>query len=127
MHNARTHSFFLCRHSRFYVECWKISATLVCRCCLASALPWPLWLNARPQRRAYPQDIQPQLHQLGYKDKAWSVNKLGAIAYRHALPETAITAINTLYGHNSMEVSRRSGRRTGGKAHSTVNRVRQTV
>lgn len=50
------------------------------------------------------QDIQPQLHQLGYKDKAWSVNKLGSIAYRHQLPEMAISAINTLYGHNSMEV-----------------------
>jgi transformation/transcription domain-associated protein len=25
-------------------------------------------------------DVAPQLHQMGYRDKAWSVNKLGHIA-----------------------------------------------
>lgn len=28
------------------------------------------------------QEIAPQLHQMGYRDKAWSVNKLGHIAYK---------------------------------------------
>lgn len=27
-------------------------------------------------------DVNPQLHQMGYRDKAWSVNKLGHIAYK---------------------------------------------
>jgi transformation/transcription domain-associated protein len=28
------------------------------------------------------QEIAPQLHQMGYRDKAWSVNKLGHIAFK---------------------------------------------
>ena len=27
-------------------------------------------------------EIAPQLHQMGYRDKAWSVNKLGHVAYK---------------------------------------------
>lgn len=28
-------------------------------------------------------DVNPQLHQMGYRDKAWSVNKLGHVAYKY--------------------------------------------
>jgi transformation/transcription domain-associated protein len=27
-------------------------------------------------------EVAPQLHQMGYRDKAWSVNKMGHIAYK---------------------------------------------
>lgn len=47
---------------------------------------------------------QPNLHQLGYKEKAWAVNKLGAVATAHGLPELSLHMLNTLYGYNAMEV-----------------------
>lgn len=50
-------------------------------------------------------DLNPQLHQLGFRDKAWSVNKLGAIATAHGLPDTCLNILNTMYGYNAMEVS----------------------
>eukprot|EP00882_Tetradesmus_deserticola_P022364 GHRQ01024266.1.p1 GENE.GHRQ01024266.1~~GHRQ01024266.1.p1 ORF type:complete len:604 (+),score=307.17 GHRQ01024266.1:373-2184(+) len=50
------------------------------------------------------QEIAPHLHQMGYRDKAWSVNKLGHIAYKHGCPDVCITVINNMYGYNAMEV-----------------------
>ena len=50
------------------------------------------------------QSVNPNLHQLGYRDKAWSVNRLGHVARLHHLPEACIRIINTLYGFNAMEV-----------------------
>lgn len=50
------------------------------------------------------QSAAPTLHQMGYRDKAWSVNRLGHIARLHHLPETCVHLINTLYGFNAMEV-----------------------
>jgi transformation/transcription domain-associated protein len=50
------------------------------------------------------QAAAPTLHQMGYRDKAWSVNRLGHVARLHNLPETCVHAINTLYGFNAMEV-----------------------
>jgi transformation/transcription domain-associated protein len=50
------------------------------------------------------QNVNPNLHQLGYRDKAWSVNRLGHVARLHHLPEACIRIINTLYGFNAMEV-----------------------
>ncbi|GIL45633.1 hypothetical protein Vafri_2841, partial [Volvox africanus] len=49
-------------------------------------------------------DMAPALHQLGYKDKAWSVNRLGAVALKHRLPDTCLQMLNTMYGFNAMEV-----------------------
>jgi transformation/transcription domain-associated protein len=49
-------------------------------------------------------NVNPNLHQLGYRDKAWSVNRLGHVARLHHLPEACIRIINTLYGFNAMEV-----------------------
>lgn len=42
--------------------------------------------------------------QLGYRDKAWSVNRLGAVARRHGYGEACLRIINSLYGFNAMEV-----------------------
>lgn len=50
------------------------------------------------------QSAAPTLHQMGYRDKAWSVNRLGHIARVHHLPDTCVHIINTLYGFNAMEV-----------------------
>jgi len=50
------------------------------------------------------QSVNPNLHQLGYRDKAWSVNRLGHVARIHHLPDACITMINSLYGFNAMEV-----------------------
>jgi transformation/transcription domain-associated protein len=44
------------------------------------------------------------MHQMGYRDKAWSVNRLGRIARLHHQPEACVQIINTLYGFNAMEV-----------------------
>ncbi|GFR40173.1 hypothetical protein Agub_g730, partial [Astrephomene gubernaculifera] len=49
-------------------------------------------------------DLTPALHQLGYRDKAWSVNRLGSVALKHGLPDTCLQMLNTLYGYNAMEV-----------------------
>ncbi|KAL4439666.1 hypothetical protein ABPG75_002667 [Micractinium tetrahymenae] len=50
------------------------------------------------------QSIAPNMHQMGYRDKAWSVNRLGRIARLHHQPEACVQIINTLYGFNAMEV-----------------------
>lgn len=50
------------------------------------------------------QTAAPTLHQMGYRDKAWSVNRLGHVARLHNLPEACVHIINTLYGFNAMEV-----------------------
>lgn len=49
-------------------------------------------------------EVAPQLHQLGYRDKAWSVNKLAYVAYKHSCPDVCINIIGTMYGFNAMEV-----------------------
>eukprot|EP00887_Chlorella_sp_A99_P004017 scaffold11.g4017.t1 len=48
--------------------------------------------------------LAPTMHQMGYRDKAWSVNRLGHIARLHYQPEACCHIINTLYGFNAMEV-----------------------
>jgi transformation/transcription domain-associated protein len=46
----------------------------------------------------------PQLHHLGYRDKAWNVNKLAHIARKQGLPEVCVTILDKMYGHATMEV-----------------------
>ena len=41
---------------------------------------------------------------MGYRDKAWSVNKLGHVAHKQGCPEVAIGIINNMYGYAAMEV-----------------------
>jgi len=50
------------------------------------------------------QELLPQLHQLGYRDKAWSVNQLGAAARKQLQYNVCISSINKLYGYNRMDV-----------------------
>lgn len=49
-------------------------------------------------------DSHPNLHQLGFKDKAWSVNKLAAVALKHGAADACLQILNTMYGYNAMEV-----------------------
>ena len=49
-------------------------------------------------------EVSPLLHQLGYRDKAWSVNKLGSVATQHGCPETCLSILQNMYGYNAMEV-----------------------
>jgi transformation/transcription domain-associated protein len=49
-------------------------------------------------------ETAPHLHQLGYRDKAWSVNRLARIARHQGCPEACKAAIGLLYGFNAMEV-----------------------
>jgi hypothetical protein len=49
-------------------------------------------------------ESNPGLHQLGYRDKAWAVNKLGMVATGHGLPDTCLSVLNTMYGYGAMEV-----------------------
>eukprot|EP00798_Chlamydomonas_sp_ICE-L_P011531 gene11531-34243_t len=49
-------------------------------------------------------ELDPMMHQLGYKDKAWAVNKLGALATLHGCTDTCLGILNNLYGYNAMEV-----------------------
>lgn len=46
----------------------------------------------------------PQLHHLGYRDKAWTVNKLAHIARKHGLYDVCVTILEKMYGHSTMEV-----------------------
>lgn len=46
----------------------------------------------------------PQLHQLGYRDKAWSVNKLAYVARKQGLHEVCVTVLTKMYGYLTMEV-----------------------
>lgn len=46
----------------------------------------------------------PQLHHLGYRDKAWSVNKLAQIARKQGLQDVCVSILEKMYGHSTMEV-----------------------
>ncbi|KAJ4714223.1 transformation/transcription domain-associated protein-like [Melia azedarach] len=46
----------------------------------------------------------PQLHHLGYRDKAWNVNKLARIARKQGLYDVCVTILEKMYGHSTMEV-----------------------
>ncbi|KAJ0977282.1 hypothetical protein J5N97_012756 [Dioscorea zingiberensis] len=46
----------------------------------------------------------PQLHHLGYRDKAWNVNKLAHIARKQGLHDVCVTILDKMYGHSTMEV-----------------------
>lgn len=43
-------------------------------------------------------ETNPQLHQLGFRDKAWSVNKLAYVARRQGLYEVCVSVMNKMYG-----------------------------
>ncbi|KAK4258368.1 hypothetical protein QN277_007826 [Acacia crassicarpa] len=45
-----------------------------------------------------------QLHHLGYRDKAWNVNRLAQIARKQGLYDVCVTILEKLYGHSTMEV-----------------------
>ncbi|KAK6237341.1 hypothetical protein QUC31_002810 [Theobroma cacao] len=46
----------------------------------------------------------PQLHHLGYRDKAWNVNKLARIARKQGLYDVCVAILEKMYGHSTMEV-----------------------
>ncbi|XVF59767.1 hypothetical protein PTKIN_Ptkin07bG0302500 [Pterospermum kingtungense] len=46
----------------------------------------------------------PQLHHLGYRDKAWNVNKLARIARKQGLYDVCVKILEKMYGHSTMEV-----------------------
>ncbi|XWS45545.1 hypothetical protein CRYUN_Cryun15aG0145700 [Craigia yunnanensis] len=46
----------------------------------------------------------PQLHHLGYRDKAWNVNKLARIARKQGLYDVCVMILEKMYGHSTMEV-----------------------
>lgn len=46
----------------------------------------------------------PQLHHLGYRDKAWNVNRLAHIARKQGLYDVCVTILEKMYGHATMEV-----------------------
>lgn len=50
------------------------------------------------------QEVSPQLHQLGYRDKAWSVNKLASVARKQMHGEVCVSVLNKMYGFSTMEV-----------------------
>ncbi|KAJ4844568.1 hypothetical protein Tsubulata_023584 [Turnera subulata] len=45
-----------------------------------------------------------QLHHLGYRDKAWNVNRLAHIARKQGLYDVCVTILEKMYGHSTMEV-----------------------
>lgn len=45
-----------------------------------------------------------QLHHLGYRDKAWNVNKLAHIARKQGLYDVCVSILEKMYGHSTMEV-----------------------
>jgi len=49
-------------------------------------------------------DTSPQLHNLGYRDRAWSVNKLAAVARKQGLAQVCVRIPNALYGYLTMEL-----------------------
>ncbi|KAJ7564762.1 hypothetical protein O6H91_02G032300 [Diphasiastrum complanatum] len=49
-------------------------------------------------------ETNPQLHQLGFRDKAWTVNKLAYIARKQGLNEVCVTVLDKMYGFLTMEV-----------------------
>ncbi|XP_057469291.1 transcription-associated protein 1-like [Actinidia eriantha] len=46
----------------------------------------------------------PQLHHLGYRDKAWNVNKLAHISRKQGLNDVCVLILEKMYGHSTMEV-----------------------
>ncbi|KAK9039755.1 hypothetical protein V6N11_014947 [Hibiscus sabdariffa] len=46
----------------------------------------------------------PQLHHLGYRDKAWNVNKLARVARKQGLYDVCVMILEKMYGHSTMEV-----------------------
>ncbi|KAJ6378431.1 hypothetical protein OIU78_028637 [Salix suchowensis] len=46
----------------------------------------------------------PQLQHLGFRDKAWNVNKLAHIARKQGLNDVCVTILEKMYGHSTMEV-----------------------
>ncbi|KAG8383733.1 hypothetical protein BUALT_Bualt04G0044600 [Buddleja alternifolia] len=45
-----------------------------------------------------------QLHHLGFRDKAWNVNKVAHIARKHGLYDVCVSVLEKMYGHSTMEV-----------------------
>jgi transformation/transcription domain-associated protein len=45
-----------------------------------------------------------QLHHLGYRDKAWNVNKLAHIGRKQGLYDVCVSILEKMYGHSTMEV-----------------------
>jgi len=50
------------------------------------------------------QDQPHHMHQMGYRDKAWSINKLASIARQQGLYSLSTDVLKTLYGYYQMEV-----------------------
>ena len=46
----------------------------------------------------------PPLHHLGYRDKAWNVNKLARVARKQGLHDVCVKILDKMYGHSTMEV-----------------------
>ncbi|KAG7584206.1 Protein kinase-like domain superfamily [Arabidopsis suecica] len=44
------------------------------------------------------------LHHLGFRDKAWNVNKLARIARKQGLYDVCVQILEKMYGHSTMEV-----------------------
>ena len=44
------------------------------------------------------------LHHLGFRDKAWNVNKLARIARKQELYDVCVQILEKMYGHSTMEV-----------------------
>ncbi|EPS61409.1 hypothetical protein M569_13388, partial [Genlisea aurea] len=45
-----------------------------------------------------------QLHHLGFRDKAWNVNKLAHVSHKHGLYDVCVSILEKMYGHSTMEV-----------------------
>ena len=46
----------------------------------------------------------PQLHHLGYHDKACNVNKLAFMSRKQGLSDVCVSILEKMYGHSTMEV-----------------------
>ncbi|KAM7251269.1 hypothetical protein ACFE04_023152 [Oxalis oulophora] len=46
----------------------------------------------------------PQLFHLGYRDKAWNVNKLAHISRKQSLHEVSVLVLEKMYGHSTMDL-----------------------
>ncbi|KAK1363493.1 Histone acetyltransferase SAGA, TRRAP/TRA1 component, PI-3 kinase superfamily [Heracleum sosnowskyi] len=46
----------------------------------------------------------PQLDYVGYKDKAWNINKLAHVARKQGLHDVCVSILGNLYGHPAMDV-----------------------
>lgn len=45
-----------------------------------------------------------QLHHLGFRDKAWNVNKLAHMARKQGLQDVCVSILEKMYGHSTMDV-----------------------